>query len=331
LFADKMKVVAARNGVPYLDQMTPLQIIWEKNYERDFVAAMAESVRTYLAEPVVVSDKPVVNSMYATIKPIISNADLLAKLPIPDKENFVARWNEKRQPGDTVAANAYREYLKNWLATVDASTPPFVRLSGYTNSSRTSDNIHPNEAGHLQMAAAVFKLMNGDGLVSSVSIDVNARAKRHDEKAIINDVGFQNGVLSFKRLDESLPLPIDVLARPALGVDVSTPLGNARDLFGMSRYLLTVINLPPGNYEIAIDGEAVSTTTAAELARGVDLGLMDKGPIWAQTQKLLEAVKANVIMAVPEKGQAMVSTEVAPKVLAEAQPVEHTWTVRPVK
>jgi hypothetical protein len=42
----------------------------------------------------------------------------------------------------------------------------------------------------------------------------------------------------------------------------------------------------------------------------------------------LAAVRANTIRAVVGKGEPPPSTRVEPKVLAEARPVEHVWTVK---
>jgi hypothetical protein len=179
------------------------------------------------------------------------------------------------------------------------------------------------------MAGVLLKLMSADGLVSNVVIDAGTKKLVKAEKATVSDVSVNNGVLRFKRLDESLPMPIDSLARPALGIDVSTPVGSPKDLFGLSRYLLTVANLPKGNYDLAIDGETVATLSAEQLARGFDAGLLDKGPVFKQTQRLLHAVRwslVDALKATPEQIAAVV-----PVTLPEAQPVEHLWTLTPVK
>ena len=329
MFADKMRVVAEKNGALFLDQMTPLQTIWGANYERDWIAAVGDSVKRVLdaTTPEAASRA----SLYFTqvMKGILGNREFFARLALPDKEKFVSSWNAKRQTDEERAA--YSQYLKNWLAAYNASTPPFVRLSGYTNSVRSIDLIHPNEAGHLHMAGVLFQLMNGNGLVSEVFLDAKSVKVVKTSKAAVRDVSFKNGVLTFKRWDESLPLPIDVAARPALNVDVSTLLGTPQDLFGMSRYLLKISNLPNGDYQIKIDGEEVARRSSDELSKGVDLGFLDKGPIYNQTQKLLEAVKQNIITAFPPKGQPGYSTNVKPKMLEEAQPVERAWTISLLK
>lgn len=329
-FADKLKIVAERNGVPFLDIMAPLRTVWAQNYPRDQVAAMRRGLASVLDTPIEGENWRVRAVLLSNpLKPFLNNPELVNVLPAPDKENLLSKWKQPRHNAEDW--ETFRKYLQDWAKIVDESTPPFVQVSGYTNSSRFVDLIHPNEAGHLHIAAILFKLMGGDGLVSDVSIDAKASKVINARKAAVRDVSLQNGVLSFKRLDESLPLPIDALARPSLGVDVSTPLGTPKNSFGMSRYLLTVKNLPKGNYEIAIDNEMVFNTSSDELSRGIDAGMMDKGPIAEQAKALLETVRANVIMAVPAKGQPMVSTDFAPKVLDEAQPKEHTWSIRPVK
>jgi hypothetical protein len=178
------------------------------------------------------------------------------------------------------------------------------------------------------MAGVLLKLLDADGLVSDVRIDAEKQVVMSATKAEVRDLKIQKGIVSFKRWDQSLPFPIDPLARPALGVDVPTSLGSPHSIFGLSRYLLAVEHLPAGRYEIAIDGEAVAVTTAEQLTLGFDAGLLDKGPVAAQTLRVLAAVRANTIRAVVGKGEPPPSTRVEPKVLAEARPVEHVWTVK---
>ncbi|HVF10120.1 MAG TPA: GDSL-type esterase/lipase family protein [Abditibacteriaceae bacterium] len=331
LFADKLRLVAERNGVPFIDQMTTLQTIWAANYPRDFVATLRDGLKAFSEEPITAENAaPKKTTLGPFINPYTTRPGWANALPLPDKENLLENLAALPAATTPTALEAFRLYARGWLAQVDAANPPFVRLSGYSKSSRILDLIHPNEAGHLHMAAVILKQMKADNLVSEVVIDAKTNKLTSAKKAVVSDLAMQAGVLRFKRLDDSLPLPIDPLARPALDVDVRTPLGTPRDLFGMSRYLTTVANLPVGNYEIAIDGATVATVSAADLARGVDLGLLDKGPVFAQTQKLLAAVRADLVDALAPKTAEEIAA-VVPKTLPEAQPVEHVWTVRPLK
>ena len=150
-------------------------------------------------------------------------------------------------------------------------------------------------------------------------------------KAAVRDLTFKDGIVSFKRLDESLPFPVDPLARTALDLDFPSPSGSMKDLFGLSRYLTTVKNLPAGAYEVVIDGNSVATVTAEQLTSGFDSGLLDKGPIAEQSRRLLEAVRTHSQTVFTIKGARMPVTVGEPKIFTEAEPVEHVWSFRPVK
>lgn len=316
LFATQLAQLAERNGVPFLDQMTPLQEIWGANFPRDCVASLRQALCG--------------SNVLAAIKPYLENQKLVDLMPLPDKDNLLRQWRGLASANDA-QREEFQQYLRGWAAQLDKATPPFVRVSGYTRSSRASDRIHPNEAGHLCMAGVLLKLFNADGLVSEVVIDTKSPAPVSVTKAVVRELSFKEGTLTFKRLDESLPFPIDPLARPVLGVDEPSSQGNPKDLFGLSRYLTTVKNLPAGAYEIVIDGETVASADADQLARGFDAGLLDKGPVAKQCQRVLEAVQANTLMACVGKGEPPPRAVGVPRTFDEAQPVEHVWTIRPLR
>jgi lysophospholipase L1-like esterase len=314
-FADQLRQLAVRNQVPFVDQMTALQEIWGSNYPRDCVATMLQALRG--------------SNTLTIIKPYLGNQNMVDLMPLPDKENLMRQWRGLKGSSDA-QQQEFQTYLQGWMVRMDKATPPFIRVSGYTGSSRSSDLIHPNEAGHLCMAGVLLKLLNADGLVSEVVLDAKTLAVVSAKKAVVRDLSFKEGILSFKRLDEALPFPVDPLARPALDLNAPSSAGNPKDLFGLSRYLLTVEHLPSGSYEIAIDGEVVAVTTAEQLANGFDAGLLEKGPIAKQCQRVLEAVRANSIMACVGKGEPPPRAVGKPRTFAEAQPVEHVWTIKPI-
>ena len=327
LFADRLAELAARNHTPFLDQMTPLQAVWAANYGRDQVAALRQSLRPLLGTPVTAANVQAQSLALANaIKPFLLDERTAAILPAPDKADLITNVREARG-SSAVKWEQLRQYLSRWAELVDAADPPFVRLSGYTDSARATDLVHPNQAGHLHMAAVLLKLMNADGLVSEIAIDASAARVVAARKASARDISFSGGRLAFRRQDECLPFPVDPAARGALAVDVATALGSPRDLFGLSRYLLTVSNLPEGDYELAIDGALIATASAARFATGLDVGLTDQGPVAAQTQRVLEEVRARGIRAVPAKGQPAPAAVAEPYVSEQSQPVEHLWTV----
>jgi hypothetical protein len=308
--------------------MTTLQAIWAANFERDELAALCGRLRPMLDTPITAENvKSRGEAMAAQLRRWLDDDEKFQAWIAPGKEALRAAW-QKPQGDRAGYCEALRLAVQAWLSAVDAAAPPFVRLSGYTDSARASDLIHPNQAGHLHMAGVIFKQLAADGLVSEVTLDAPSAKVIDAQKATVTGVTFASGVLRFTRLDECLPLPIEDAARPGLSVDVTTPLGNPRDLFGMSRYVLRVTNLPAGEYELAIDGEAVASVNAEQLSHGFDAGLLSKGPIAAQCRRLLDAVVARSIMAVNVKGDVNPVVAAEPRVMSEAQPVAHVWTLK---
>ncbi|MDQ2731864.1 MAG: hypothetical protein M3Y56_09415 [Armatimonadota bacterium] len=151
--------------------------------------------------------------------------------------------------------------------------------------------IDAGATAQLLDAAMIFKAMGADGLVSSVEIDAGNGKLIRSERATVSDIHCTGASLRFQRLDESLPFPVPPDARAALRASGSTLLGSPQNLFGMSRYELTVQGLPPGRYRLSIDGQVVATVTSSELEGGYGAGLLDRGPVYDQGQQLLAAVK----------------------------------------
>jgi len=87
--------------------------------------------------------------------------------------------------------------------------------------------------------------------------------------------------VSFERLDNALPMPVDKRATEALAI--------APILDDLSRYELRISGLPKGSYNISIDGEPVTAATDSELEKGVNLA-SNAGPITKQCGELLDLI-----------------------------------------
>jgi hypothetical protein len=101
------------------------------------------------------------------------------------------------------------------------------------------------------------------------------------EHCAISNVKVAGGGLTFDRLDEALPLPIDARAEPALKL--------APVLDDLSRYDLQVTGLAPGNYEVKIDGESLAQVSQDKLAEGLNLSDLP-GPVTKQGRTVLDLV-----------------------------------------
>jgi lysophospholipase L1-like esterase len=183
-------------------------------------------------------------------------------------------------------ALAGADHLKAFLAEQAKKPALAVSMQG--------DPVHPGAPGQLMMAAALLKRLGAKGFVSEVIIDTNGVGTSED--CAFTDLKVEGNSVSFDRLDECLPFPIPVEARTVL------PL--APEVLEMSRYMLRVKGLKPGEYALALDGVKCGTFTEEQLAAGINLTSLPVDPmvkfthpIAAQMQAILTAVaaKENVV------------------------------------
>jgi hypothetical protein len=143
------------------------------------------------------------------------------------------------------------------------------------------DTVHPGPIGHTVMAWAVLKGLGAPTLVSRAEIDAVAGKCVGSEDCRISELKVSDGKVSFDRLDEALPMPIDPKAERALEL--------APILDELSRYELKITGLPQGTYEVSIDGEAVGKVGTQDLTKGWNL-TVNAGPVTRQARQLLSLV-----------------------------------------
>lgn len=145
-----------------------------------------------------------------------------------------------------------------------------------------ADRVHPGSPGHLVMAWLFLKAQGVPALVSRTVADVQARTVQA-ENATITETAFQDGGLAFTLAARCLPFPLSDDARPALAY--------AAIEADLDREEVQVTHLSAGTWTVEIDGIPVGTWTAAELLKGVNLGLNAKTPQYRQAllvQRLCE-------------------------------------------
>jgi len=213
------------------------------------------------------------------------------------------------------------------------------------------DGFHTASSGGLFMAHAILTGLKAPSLVSHVGIDRNSfgpgAGSLVEGCTVSNETKTETGV-AFDRLDKALPLPIQQ--------DWVSLLPYINNLSDLNRYELAVTGLAPGKYSVKIDGEEVAVHTAQELAAGVNLGNVTKGPVHARGTKLLQAINnkngmvhqrfRGVVMFNAPDWLADVAAERKPAELARrtqlinaqqqdiyklAQPVKHRFEVTAVK
>jgi len=142
------------------------------------------------------------------------------------------------------------------------------------------DAVHPGPIGHTVMAWAILKGLGAAPMVSHAEVDYAAKKSSASQCEIAN-LKVADGTVSFDRLDESLPMPIDPRAEASLKL--------APVLEDLDRYELRISGLPQGTYELSIDGEVATKASAAEFAKGLNLA-SQAGPITKQAQEVLDLV-----------------------------------------
>ncbi|HLH01796.1 MAG TPA: SGNH/GDSL hydrolase family protein [Bryobacteraceae bacterium] len=155
------------------------------------------------------------------------------------------------------------------------------------------DRVHPGFAGHLIMAEGLLEAWHARPLVSSVTIEAGPKPKCSAEYANVSDLASANGGLRWTETEEALPLPfsawkndkwtsgpLDLVLRSS---DVSQALNNEP---------LKVGGLKSGVYTLKIDGQSIGNFNNDELARGINLALLDT-PMAKQAQEVYELTVAH--------------------------------------
>ncbi len=175
---------------------------------------------------------------------------------------------------------------KNNAAFVDQFDPYMTMLlrERAGNPAKTiggGDAVHPGPIGHTVMAWAVLKGLGATALVSEAQIDAAAKKVVSTEACRVSGLKADSDAVSFDRLDDALPMPIDERAEPALKL---APILD--DLDDLS---LRVTGLAYGKYQVSIDGKAVAEVTAGDLAKGWNYADVP-GPITDQAREVLKLV-----------------------------------------
>ena len=125
------------------------------------------------------------------------------------------------------------------------------------------DRIHPTPPGHFVMAYEFLRAQGLAGVVSSITIDAAAKKVGELKNCSVSDLKVDDGGIVFTCMENALPFPFEASAKPALDW---VPFKQE-----FNQQVLTVRGLPPGGYELKIDGKKIRDLTAAELAQGVNL------------------------------------------------------------
>lgn len=132
------------------------------------------------------------------------------------------------------------------------------------------DRVHPEPLAHWFMAEAILKGWNAPAIVSSVTIDAATHSTIDAQNAKVTELSGDATALSWTELDGALPLPID---------DKNAGIHFVRQLIDLDKNLdqqpLTIVGLKPGSYELTIDGHLIGTFPYTDLAKGINLALLN--------------------------------------------------------
>lgn len=155
----------------------------------------------------------------------------------------------------------------NFNEAVDNALRAGVKIDPRMAGSLLPDRIHPSEAGHWIMAAALVRGWNASPVVSSVAIDAAHTRVDHQENAAVSGLVETGSQLKWTQLDQSLPLPLE------LNNAMTQFLLEISDIPALDRQMLQVTGLSAEAYTLAIDGKPVGTFSREEMASGINLAL----------------------------------------------------------
>ena len=129
------------------------------------------------------------------------------------------------------------------------------------------DRIHPSEAAHWVIAAALMKTWNVEPIVSKVDLRATDATVTNHKFTAISDLKKSSAGITWTQLDEALPLPLD------FNNSMTTLLLQVSDIGDVDQQMLRVDGLETGNYNLKIDDKQVASFSSAELQRGVNLAI----------------------------------------------------------
>jgi hypothetical protein len=114
--------------------------------------------------------------------------------------------------------------------------------------------------------------------VSSATLSANGKVIS-TKRCKISDVSTDGGKLAFTRVDEVGSWPVDPKAKAAADL--------LPDIHQLSRWMLTVSDLPAGNYKVVINGKPAAMLSEKTLANGWNMATVFEGAIAERTTKIV--------------------------------------------
>jgi hypothetical protein len=122
----------------------------------------------------------------------------------------------------------------------------------------------------MAMAFAILKGLDAPADVSSASINAMDGKVTMSKQCTISKIERRDDLLRFIRTDARLPLNLSPLW---MLQGMYIPIGNE-----LNRYMLSILNLAPGKYEIFANDRPLGTWSAEALSQGVNLASATADP-----------------------------------------------------
>lgn len=245
------------NDAGYQQFNADRQKVYLEHTEKMLAAANAAGVRTVLMSPNAVDRRksPQFSNFAVYVETQKQFYAPLAELAVKHKVQFVDQYATTRAAVERMETDKADQVI------------PYY------------DGFHTASPGGLLMAHSILTGVSAPAVVSDVKISgAAADAKNCD----VSNLAVEGKTVRFTRLDRALPLPVQA--------DWATLLPYVNHLKDLNWYGVSVAGLPEGKYSISIDNVPVIEATAVELAAGVNVGNVSKGPVFDQANKAFGAI-----------------------------------------
>lgn len=142
----------------------------------------------------------------------------------------------------------------------------------------TGDPVHPGPVGQYTMAGVILAQLQLDREVSSAVLSAAGKVVSAN-RCKLSEVSASDGKLAFTRAEEAGSWPIDPKSKAAADL--------LPEIHQLSRWMLTVSDLPSGTYQVTIDGKPAAKVTEKDLAAGWNLASVYEGAIAERSAKII--------------------------------------------
>ena len=230
----------------------------------DGMRQLIQKIREIKAQPVLISSSPVNDgSVTGDWK-----SDRCRRI-----DPYTVALKKLAEEEKVVMIDQYHALLDLWGK--NKQSPMAINLTG--------DAVHPGPVGQYTMAGVILAQLQVDRNVSSATLSAEGKVVA-TERCKISDVSTDGGKVALTRVDEVGSWPVDPKSKAAAEL--------LPDIHQLSRWMLTVSDLPTGNYKVTIDGKPAATLTEKELASGWNMATVYEGAIAERSTKIIGLIGA---------------------------------------